>query len=86
PAFDGYKRRPAYRSIKRFEEFEHFQDVLKSGALPRAYSFKQLDEFIGNYMKDQNIFADSRRILRERSCSFLDGLSSERILSEIKNV
>ncbi len=45
-AFDGYHTRPYQRSIRRFEEFDHFQDVLKTGALRTARNFDELFKFL----------------------------------------
>jgi CDP-glycerol glycerophosphotransferase (TagB/SpsB family) len=82
-AFDGYNKLPFHRSIRRFEQFEHFQDVLKTGALPTAYDFKQLDILIGNYMKNPSLFSQERQRLREELCFPLDGQASERIFKKI---
>lgn len=79
-AFDGYHTRPFFRSIRRFEQFEHFQDVLKTGAMKTAYSFDDLFAILDRYFKDPSYGAKERQLLREKLCYKLDGKASERIL------
>lgn len=79
-AFDGYHTRPLFRSIRRFEQFEHFQDVLKTGAMKTAYSFDDLFAILDRYFKDPMFAVKERQLLREKLCSKLDGKASERIL------
>lgn len=81
--FDGHHQRPMYRSIRRFEKFEHFQDVIKTGALLRAYSFEELRERLNRYLQDPSYLSAEREQLRKDQCGPLDGRSSERVLKEI---
>jgi len=81
--FDGYEHRPNRRSMRRFEKFEHFQDVIKSGALLRAYSFDQLREYLNRYLEDPTYLAAERKQLRKDQCGPLDGKASRRVLEEI---
>lgn len=83
--FDGRHQRPMYRSIRRFEKFEHFQDVIKSGALLRAYSFEELHACLNHYLTDPSYLAAERENLRTSQCGPLDGRASERVLKEIIN-
>ncbi len=82
-AFDGSAYRPWYRSIRRFEGFEHFQDVLKTGAMRTAYNFDRLFEILDNYFKNPRLDGERRELLRERLCYKLDGKASERVLDEV---
>ena len=84
--FDGHHRRPGRQSIRRFEKFEHFQDVIKSGALLRAYSFGELQEYLNRYLEDPTYLALERAELRKEQCGPLDGHASQRILEEIIRV
>ena len=77
--FDGYQKRPFARSIRRFGEFEHFQDVLKTGALKTAYNFEELFGYLNTYLKDPRLDGEARKLLREKVCGRLDGLASQRI-------
>lgn len=82
-AFDGRARRPWYRSIRRFEAFEHFQDVLKTGAMRTAYDFNQLFEILNNYFENPRLDGERRALLRKRLCYKLDGGASRRVLDEV---
>ena len=82
-AFDGYHTRPLSRSIRRFEQFEHFQDVLKTGAMRTAYNFDDLFAILDGYIKNPDLDKEKRQLLREMLCYKLDGKVSERIIAEI---
>lgn len=82
-AFDGYAHRPWNRSIRRFEDFTHFQDVRKTGALKIAYSFDELFSALHRSLTQPSWAAKERKLLREKLCSTLDGRTSERILGEV---
>ncbi len=82
-AFDGYHDRPLARSIRRFEQFEHFQDVLKTGAMRTAYNFDELFTILDTYLKNPNLDAEKRQRLRDTLCYKLDGKVSERIITEV---
>ena len=83
PAFDGYHHRPYHRSIRRFEEFDHFREVRASGAVRTARSFDDLRAILKRYLDDPAADACLRQDLRDRICHRLDGKASERILGEI---
>ena len=83
PAFDGYHKRPYHRSIQRFEEFDHFREVLASGAVQRARSFDDLLAILRRYLDNPAADAAERKSLRDRICYRLDGKASERILAEL---
>jgi len=79
PAFDGYKKRSAHRSISRFEKFEHFQGVLKTGAMKTARNFDDLFIFLNNYLQDSSIDDEERELMRQKLCYKLDCLASKRV-------
>lgn len=81
--FDGYKKRPFRKSIKRFAAREHFQDVWRSGAVWMTESFKELREALQTYLQNPSRHAAERARLRQRVSGPLDGRSSERIVEEI---
>jgi len=82
-AFDGTKIRPISRSIKRFEQFEHFKDVLKTGALATAYNFSDLKKLLRKYLDDPSYLSKERQDMREELCFKIDGKSSQRIVDFI---
>lgn len=83
PAFDGYARRPYHRSIRRFMGFDHFREVIGTGALRLAYDFDGLFSLLDAYLKNPQLDADKRERLRREICGPLDGATSQRILDEI---
>ena len=83
PAFDGYTTRPYARSIRRFMGFDHFREVLNTGALRIVYDFDQLFSALDGYLKNPQIGADARAHLRRSICGMLDGNASRRILNVV---
>jgi len=81
--FDGYAKRPFYRSIRRFRGFEHFQDVIRFGALKEAFDFSQLKKILGEYLENPSKDAAARERMCEELCYKLDGKAGERIVDEI---
>ncbi|MDP3770362.1 MAG: CDP-glycerol glycerophosphotransferase family protein [Candidatus Sungbacteria bacterium] len=84
-AFDGYAKRPWHQSIRRFEDFTHFRDVRKTGAMRTAYSFDELFTILDSSLKDPASKASARQLLRDTLCYKLDGKASERILAAVFN-
>ena len=82
-SFDGYKVQPFERSIRRFEEFDHFKSVLDTGAVKVARSFDELFAMTDKYLKNPDLDAPNREILRNEVCYKLDGRSSERIFEGV---
>jgi len=81
--FDGYRRRPFHRSVRRFEYFTHFQDVFRIGAVRVVRDFPQLYDAISGYLKNPRLDAERRARMREMMCYKLDGRASDRILGEV---
>jgi CDP-glycerol glycerophosphotransferase (TagB/SpsB family) len=77
--FDGHTRRPFYRSIKRFRGFEHFQDVIRFGALKEAFNFPELRNILARYLEDPSLDADKRARMCAELCYQLDGKASQRV-------
>jgi len=82
-AFDGHRTLPMYRSIRRFEKFEHFQDVLKTGALATGYNFDELFSILDRYIKNPEWLKEERKLMRKELCHVLDCKGSERIVNTI---
>lgn len=82
-SFDGYKVQPFHRSIRRFEEFDHFKAVLDTKAVRIARSFENLFDFTRDYLDNPGLDAEGRELLRQGVCYKLDGLSSERIFNAL---
>lgn len=84
-AFDGNNVRPLERSIRRFEQFEHFKDVLRLEAMKTTRNFDELYMAINDYLKNPNLDGDKREVMRQELCYKLDGKASERIAQHILN-
>ena len=83
PLFDGNRTRPFHESIRRFEQFEHFQDVIKTGALPQAHDFNELKKLLNSFLKNPDYLMMERKKLKDELCGPLDGKNSERIVNEL---
>lgn len=81
--FDGWNTRPLYRSIRRFEGFEHFKDVAEIGAIRAARSFPELKKVIADYLAHPERDAEKRKRMRRDICWKLDGHASERLVNVI---
>lgn len=85
--FDGYKKRPFSKSIKRFMLREHFQDVLNSGAVRTAYSFLELKEILKKYFSDPSLDHEKRVRMMQKLAHGADGRAGDRVAEHIlKNV
>lgn len=78
--FDGWNQRPFYRSIRRFEDFEHFQDVIRLGALRRAFNWGELKDILKGYLDNPDLNTKERKEMRRELASGADGLSSQRVV------
>ncbi len=85
-SFDGYQVQPFERSIRRFEEFDHFKSVLDTGAVKVARSFDELFKMTDGYIKDPTLDGEKREILRNEICYKLDGQSSRRIYEGVMSM
>ncbi|OGF69641.1 hypothetical protein A3C75_03300 [Candidatus Giovannonibacteria bacterium RIFCSPHIGHO2_02_FULL_44_31] len=82
-AFDGYKKRPFNRSLRRFELMEHFKEVIKTGALKTARDFEELFKILNDYFRDPSIGHKERERVREEFCYKLDGQASRRLIEVV---
>ena len=82
-SFDGRQARPLYRSIRRFEGFEHFKSMIETGAVRRTLNFKELKAALRAYMDNPALDAEKREAVRRELCFKLDGESSGRVVSAV---
>ena len=78
--FDGYQALPYHKSIRRFEQMDHFKEVLRSGAMHRSENFGDLLSALQAYVRDGSIDHDKRENLRSTICGPLDRRTGERIV------
>ncbi len=81
--FDGWHTRPLYRSIRRFEGFEHFKDVAETSAIKTVRSFPELKQALSGYLAHPELNAEKRARMRREICGQLDGRASERVVAVI---
>lgn len=79
-AFDGYRKRPFHRSIRRFTTSEHFKGVLKIGGLRLTHNFFELEKALREYLNNPRLDQDRREVMRRKLLHPLDGRSSDRIV------
>ena len=84
-AFDGYKDEKYLGSARRFYDFTHYKDVVKTGAVKLVYSEKELIHAINHYLKNPSSDKEKRGKLVAEQCWKLDGKSSERIVKIISD-
>jgi CDP-glycerol glycerophosphotransferase (TagB/SpsB family) len=77
--FDGYKKRPFHRSIKRFALREHYRDALETGGQAQAVDFEDLKKKLKTFLAHPETDKDKRDVMRPRVLGPLDGKGSERI-------
>lgn len=82
-AFDGYKSKNYKDSCKRYYDYEHYKNIVKSGGVKIAYSLEELIHYINLYLGNPAIDAEGRRRIREEQCWKLDGNSGRRIAEYI---
>lgn len=83
PPFDGHTVRPLYRSIRRFRDFVHFQDVIRFGGMREAFSFPELKKILADYLADPSRDAAARAKMAAELCYRLDGKASKRVAEAV---
>ena len=84
-AFD-LEQRGYYKSCRRYYDFDHFQPILKSGATSTADSFEKFVSMIRRYLENPELESLERSQLRETICYKVDGLSGQRVASNIHRI
>lgn len=79
--FDGYQELPYHKSIRRFEQMDHFKEVLLTGAMHRSANFDDLLSTLQAYVRDGSIDHEKREQLRRTVCGPLDRRTGERIVN-----
>jgi len=82
-AFDGDKTKPYKDSCKRYYDYDHYKNIVKTGGIKIAYSIEELIDYTNLYLKNPSIDAEGREAIREEQCWKLDGNSGKRIAEYI---
>jgi len=81
--FDGYKKRPFFRSVRRFGLREHFKKIIETGGVRKTENFEELFEALSGYLKNPNLDEEKREVLRKEACFQTDNLASKRVVDAI---
>ena len=83
--FDGYEDEKYSNSARRFYDFTHYQDVVKTGAAKMVSNEQELIHWINRYLEEPWLDQEKREELISEQCWKLDGESSERVAEVVSN-
>ncbi len=81
-AFDGYKKRNYYDSIRRYYDYDNFVPIIESEGARFATSIESFIKSIDEYIKNPKLDEDNRKNLVKKEVFVLDGQSTNK-LSEV---
>jgi hypothetical protein len=81
-AFDGYKKRNYYDSIRRYYDYDNFVPIIKSNGARFATTVEFFVESLKQYILNPKLDDDKRKDLVEKEVFIIDGQSTNK-LSEI---
>lgn len=83
-AFNGYKEKCYLESVRRYYDYTHYSNIVKTGGVKIAKSPEELIFFINQYFKNPSLDKKERgKIVREQTWKF-DGKASERVANYIR--
>lgn len=85
-AFDADPGRPYHGSLRRYYDFTHQQNVMRSGGVFLARDADELVAGIRRYLEDRERDADGQARLTAEQCYRLDGCSGRRVARAILDV
>lgn len=77
--FDGLEKKPYWKSVKRFLEYLHPRDIIKSGAMRSVKSVEELKEYLNIYLENPELDRPAREKMLHDQCWKLDGQAGIRI-------
>jgi hypothetical protein len=84
-AFDGPQKLPRWLSVRRFYlEYEHFIQVVKTGAAEVAWNEEEFRSALIRALSDPGRLSTQRKQLVNMECGAIDGKAGER-LADILN-
>ncbi|MFA5065946.1 MAG: CDP-glycerol glycerophosphotransferase family protein [Dehalococcoidia bacterium] len=84
-AFDGDAILPYERSSRRIYDYAHYKRVVATGAVRVCSSYDELFQGIIDYLNNPQLDADKRSALVDMMCTFKDGKSAQRCVTELLN-
>lgn len=77
--FDGFEKKMYWQSVRRFLEYQHPRDIIKSGAMRSVKSIEELRRHLNNYLNQPELDGSVRKKMLHDQCYKLDGHSGKRI-------
>ena len=81
--FDGNQKLPYWSSVIRNYDREHLKALLETGGAKLAHNLEELIEYINQYLKNPNMDAYGRELLRDKLLYKFDGNSSKRVVDAV---
>lgn len=81
--FDAGGERPYERSVRRYFDFTHQANLVRSGGLRLVSDLSEFVEAVARYLEDPSIDADARQRMVEEQAFRLDGRSGRRVAEAI---
>ena len=82
-AFDGRGTRPYGESVRRYYDYDHMAPLLASGGAKVARSPRELEEWVGRYLRNPELDRGGRGRIVAAECGRLDGRSSQRLAAAL---
>ncbi len=83
-AFNSYSRQVIFGSAGQLLEYNHVQPLIKSGGVKVANTPEELKSFLWQYLKNPDMDSGGRERIVNEQCYKVDGKSSMRLFSVIK--
>lgn len=74
--FDGYEIYPYIKSSRRYFDYNHLQNIIKTNGVSIVYDKNYFIEAVKKYITNTSLDAGGRANIRDGQCGKLDGLSS----------
>ena len=81
--FDGRSQREYFSSVRRYFDYVHYRNMLKTGGVRVAFTKDELVQIVNTYLQDNSMDAGGRKEIVELQCYRMDGKALERILEFI---
>lgn len=82
-AFDNEEILPWHISVKRVMEYEHFRNLIESGAVKKVDNYADLKHSITAYLADPTLDSTKRKKFLYREIGIGDGNSTDRVVDSI---
>jgi hypothetical protein len=82
-AFDGDRTVPYRKSCKRYYDYEHYRNIVKTKGIRIADSRQEMISHINAYLNDPSLDTDGRKRIIWEQCWKLDGNSGKRIAESV---